>query len=142
MKKITYLALAAALLLTLPGGAGASQARTATGEYNTLVLSTDPAPAAQGHFSNGVTFKVRPTERFVTIEITDEHAANVMAVVEQDFDGDGVADSSTEICDATTKPIRVKPGYDVGVWTQEGTCDPGGEVSAPTFGTITATFTR
>jgi hypothetical protein len=142
MKKIIAIAMSLAALVTVAGGASAARARTDSGEYNTLVMSTDPAPAAEGHFSNGVIFKVRPGERFVTIEILDDHAATVMAVVEQDFDGDGLADSSTEICNATAEPIRVKSGYDVGVYTQQGVCSQGGEVSSPTFGTITATFTR
>jgi hypothetical protein len=142
MRKFLQIGVALLVLLALSGGASAARARTDSGEYNTLTIDTDAPPNASGRISNGVIFEVRRGERFVTLEITDNAAATVMAVVEQDFDGDGLADSSTEICNATTEPIRVKPGYDLGVYTQEGVCSQGGEVSAPTFGTITATFTR
>lgn len=141
MKKLGYLLVAGTMLCALPGGAVASRARTASGEYNTLVLSTEPAPAAQGRFSNGVTFKVRPGERFVGLVIADQNADHVRGVVSQDLDGDGVDDTTIEICDATTTPIKINPAFDVKVWTQEGTCEDG-TLSTPTVGKITATFTR
>lgn len=144
MRKLSYLVLAAAMLFALPGGAVASRARTATGEYNTIVIdTTDPGPSAQGHISNGVTFKVRPGEDFVTLSIVDKASPDVRAVVAQDIDGDGIGldDAITEICTRSTAPIKITPGYELTVWTQEGTCEDG-EASTPTFGKITATFTR
>ena len=145
MRKLGYLALAATMLLVLSGGAGASRARTVSGEYNTIVVdTTDPGPGVQGRLSNGVTFNVRSTENSVSLVIEDKVSADVRAIVGQDLDGDGVVtldESIAEICTRTPAPIKITPGYKVVVWTQEGTCADG-TLSTPTFGKITATFTR
>ncbi|HET7483461.1 MAG TPA: hypothetical protein VFK89_11430, partial [Actinomycetota bacterium] len=96
---------------------------------------------AQGHVTNGVEFTVRKSERFVSVVIEDESGFPARAVVGQDFDGDGLEDTSTEICGATTAPVKVRPGYDVVVWTQDGPCADG-SAAVSTLGTVTATFTR
>ncbi|MEA2453090.1 MAG: hypothetical protein QOG04_1800 [Actinomycetota bacterium] len=141
MRKTINIVLAGAILLAIPAVAGASRARSASGEYNTVTLNTDELPSAQGRFSNGVSFPLKPGERFVSVVVTDEHADKVLAVVGQDLDGDGVDDSEVEICGSSMSPIKVKPGFDVTVWVQEGTCEDGAP-STPTFGTVEATFTR
>jgi hypothetical protein len=126
----------------LPAFARSTKAREASGEYNAVTVDTDnPGSIAAGRVSNGVTFKVRKGERFVSVAIADKSEMPTRAVVGQDLDGDGLEDVSQEICGASTAPIALKKGADVTVWTQEGPCEDGTNATA-TFGTVTATFTR
>ena len=139
MRKLGLLVLVVMLVTVLPAGAQRSKARTESGEYNTLTITQSPGPALSGRISNAVIFEPRPGEKFVHIEIVDDAAENVAAVVEQDVDGDDVADLSVEICNATTDPIKITPGFELSVATQEGTCLDD-SLSTPTYGTVTATF--
>lgn len=140
-KKLIGLGVAL-LLVAVPTAANAAKSRTASGEYNTVVVNPDTnGPSASGHITNGVQFSPRKGERFVSIVIEDESGLPARAIVGQDFDGDGIADTSREICGATTAPLKFRPGYDLVVWAQDGPCEDGtGAVT--TFGSVTATFTR
>lgn len=80
-----------------------------------------------------VVFRGGP-ERFVSIEIADQHGLPVSAIVSQP-EQDG-----THLCGATGKPIRVKPFEKVTVFLMNGACGGGG-ASVVTTGTVTATFT-
>lgn len=142
MKNLVSLAAAASLVVALPLGADASKARTVKGEYNTLIItvSEDP-PAAQGRLSNGVRFTPRPDERFVAIEVNDDHTEHVRAMVAQDIDGDGHNDIEFEICDATETPFEFHPEVEITVWAQEGPCEDGTPAMS-TYGKIKAVFTR
>ncbi len=139
MKKLGYLVVVSMLVTAVPAAAGSSRSRTESGEYNTLTFSTDPDPVVAGRFSNGVRFETFPSERYVSLTITDDVADNVRAVVGQDIDGDGVDEEIIEFCNATEAPVKITPGVPVTVWTQEGTCADGSP-STPTFGTIEAMF--
>jgi hypothetical protein len=140
MKKISSLALAL-LVLAVPAAAHATKGRTVSGEYNTVVIDTDPgSPQANGSISNGVSFRPHKGERFISVTITDESGLAARAVVGQDFDHDGVDDTSHEICGASTSPIAFRRGVRVDIWTQDGPCADGTNAAA-TFGKITATFT-
>ncbi len=136
MKRAASLALALAVLVLGPV-AHAAKSRTVTGEYNTLVVSDD---LQQGHYSNGVDFRTKKGERFVSIELEDRSGEMAFAVLGQDLDGDGIRDTEHEICGATDSPIAFEPGINVRVYAQEGTC--GGEPTVSTLGKVTATFTR
>ena len=139
-KTIALLAIGA--LVALPALAEAGKARTATGNYNTIMITPpDGSPSAEGHYSNGVRFKLRPGERFVSLSIQDEAGMPVRATVGQDYDGDGKTEAEHEFCGATTQPIKLKGAAPVIVWAQEGPCADGTNAMA-TFGEVTATFTR
>ena len=141
MKKLTLLLMV--LTLCVPFlGAHAGKARTATGEYNTFVIEPgEEGGVVAGQFSNGVAFKVRPGERFVTAVLTDESGLPARATVGMDHDGDGFAEDTTEFCGETDAPVRVHPGMKVVVAAQEGPCEDG-TMAMSTFGTVTVTFTR
>ena len=140
-KKIGVLGLA--LVLALPVASSAAKgSRTATGEYNTIGIDTDDPPTSgEAQLTNGVVFKPRKGERFVSVTLEDQSGLPARAVVGQDLDGDGVRDSATEICGATTSPIKFRKGIDVMVVAQEGPCSDN-TVAMATFGTVTATFTK
>lgn len=140
MRRILNVAVVFAVFAGLSAGAAASNARSAQGEYNTIRCCSAEQLARQ-RFSNGVDFRSRPGEGFVSLVIDDSRAEHVYAVVEQDLDGDGEGERIGEICDASTKPIAITPGYVVTVWVQQGTCGDG-SLSTPTFGKVTARFTR
>ncbi len=124
-----------------PAVAGAKQnGRTVTGEYNTIKFYIR-GDAPRGRFTNGVVFKPRPGERFVSVSLQDDSGFTARAMVGQDLDGDRVEDVSQEVCGATDEPIRLRKDAVVMVWAQEGPCQNGTAAMA-TFGTVTATFTR
>lgn len=129
-------------LAAAPAIGGETSGRTATGEYNTLVvnLSEDP-PGANGNLSNGVEFKARRGETAVSFAIEDRSGLPARAIVTSDLDGDGVADTEHEFCGETTEPIALKGRDTLVVSVQEGPCEDG-EPAIGTLGTITATFTR
>ena len=140
-RKLISLAVAI-LVVALPVASQAKKARTETGEYNTIKADTDPnGPSTKGHLSNGVAFTPRKGERFVSVVLTDRSGLPTRAVIQQDYDGDGVADVGTEMCGATDAPVAFRKGIDVIVLTQEGPCEDG-TTATSTFGTVTATFTR
>jgi hypothetical protein len=144
-RKLQLLVLVLTLCMSaaVPALAGKAKERTVSGEYNTLVLEgpDEESAAVVGGFANGVAFKTKPGERFVSIVIEDEAGMPVRAIVGQDLDGDESADIEEEICSATTAPIKLRKGALVIVSTQEGACADGTNAAA-TFGTVTATFTR
>jgi hypothetical protein len=106
-----------------------------------MLTPQDGSPSLEGHYSNGVKFKVRPGERFVSVVLDDDAGMPVRATIGQDHDGDGVTEHEHEICGATTAPIKLTPGAPVIVWAQEGPCEDGTNAVA-TYGKVTATFTR
>jgi hypothetical protein len=142
MIKKTTLVCVACLVAALPGVSQAGKARTESAEYNTLVVNPDEgSPSASGQISNGVTFQPKKGERFITVVVEDASGLPTRAVVGQDYDGDGLNESETEVCGASSKPIRFKPGVEIHVSAQDLPCEDGSPAFA-TFGTITATFTR
>ncbi|HWL66504.1 MAG TPA: hypothetical protein VNP73_11065 [Actinomycetota bacterium] len=142
MIRKTFALLITAGLVALPALAEAGKARTATGNYNTIMITPEEgSPSAEGHYSNGVKFKLRPGERFVSLSIADEAGQTVRATVGQDYDNDGKTEHEHEFCGSTTEPIKLTPGAPVIVWAQEGQCADG-TTSLATFGEVTATFTR
>ncbi len=133
----------AACVAAMPAAALAGKSRTASGEYNTLVVKPGEGlpPSASGRISNGVTFETRKSERYVSVVIADKSGLPTRAVLSQDVDDDGRADLELELCGATESPVAITKGIDVTVAAQEGPCADGTTAMA-TFGTVTATFTR
>ena len=129
-------------IVVVPGLASADgqSARTVKGHYNTLYISPGSENNLSGRFSNGVKFKPRAGERFVSVVVKDDSGFPVRAVVGQDLDGDNRDDIRTEICERTKEPVKLRKGANVIVWAQEGDCN--GQLGLATYGTVTATFTR
>lgn len=133
------LVLAIAVVPGLASAEGQSK-RTVKGHYNTIHISPGSENNLSGRFSNGVKFKPRAGERFVSIVVKDDSGFPVRAIVGQDLDGDDRDDVRTEICQRTKEPVKLRPGATVIVWAQVGDCD--GELGLATYGTVKATFIR
>ncbi|MEA2477709.1 MAG: hypothetical protein QOC87_1908 [Actinomycetota bacterium] len=141
LKRLGSVALAVLVVATPAVAFAHKGGRTVSGQYNTIVISTDPgSPQANGSINNGVSFRPHKGERFISVVITDASGLPADAVVGQDLDGDGILDTSAEICGASTSPIAFEKGVRVDIWTQDGPCGDGTPAAA-TFGKIKATFT-
>ena len=125
--------------------AQATDGRTESGEYNTVVLKVDDSePSANGHFSNGVTFTPLKEERHISISIVDKSGLPTRAIVVQEKKGTNGRPGyllKEEVCGETKTPIRIIQGVGVTITAQEGTCADG-TAAAATFGTMTVTFSR
>jgi hypothetical protein len=144
MSKRSLAVLADTVVLALPIASQAGRARTDSGEYNTVTVNLDETePAANGHFTNGVTFMPLPKERFISVVVEDRSGLPTRALVIQETETDGEPNYllKEEICGQSVGPIEITRGVDVTVLTQEGFCEDGTQAVA-TFGTVTATFTR
>ena len=113
----------------------------------TVERAYQPAYVGAGsiYSSNGVHFKARAAERFVSVTIEDDSGLPIPARVAQDLDGDRRDDVNHEFCGSTAEPVAIEPGARVSVWMAHGSCN---DVTDPsslggwTTGTITATFSR
>jgi hypothetical protein len=80
-------------------------------------------------------------ERYVSVVVLDTAGRPVLAELTQDYNGDSGPELSKVFCGATDQPVRIRPGVETRVYLYAGTCEDG-SVSAPTTGTVRATFTR
>lgn len=81
-------------------------------------------------------FELRPSDRYIDIEVLDAHGLPVYAVV-WGPGGNEVGD----LCGTTDHPIPSPGGY-IDVWPTKGTCHDTPHPSVATTGEITATFSR
>lgn len=142
MRRTLTLALLATGLV-----AGSAQAGTAprTVDRSYQPVYVEPAGTAGGvHSTNGVTFRTRANERFVTVTIEDQSGLTIPAHLAQDVDGDGDDEVRHELCGSTSAAVAIHPGVPVTVWMDHGTCDEANPATAGgwTTGTVTATFSR
>lgn len=111
------------VLLAIPAAAQATNGRTDSGEYNTVVLNVDDTePSANGHFTNGVTFTPPKKELSISVSIADESGLPTRAIVVQEKeDASGRPNYlvKEEICGETKVPIEITQGVDVTVFAQE-----------------------
>ena len=140
-------ALALATLLLCVGALSATagpRGRTVEKPYEWIDAGyTVPPGQIYGRISNHVHLQSRAGERFVMVAIEDATGTTVPAVITQDVDGDGEADTEADFCGATEKPVAIEPGVELTVSMQHGFCDGvTGAFGAFTEGTITATFSR
>lgn len=134
------LTLLAIGLVAGPAAAGSS-GRIVQRTYQPAYV--DPGfPAGGISHSNGVAFRVRPDERFVSIRIEDESGLPIPARITQGEaeHPDHEYDVDEEFCGSTAQPVAISPGTPIKVWMSHGTC--GGAVGGWTTGTVTATFSR
>ncbi len=129
-------------LVAGPAAAGSS-GRTVQRTYQPAYV--DPGfPEGGISHSNGVTFRTRANERFVSIQIEDQAGLPTPARVTQGENEhpDHEYDVDEEFCGSTTEPIAIRPGTPITVWMSHGTCDGGTTAGGWTTGTVTATFSR
>lgn len=86
--------------------------------------------------ANWTTFKARGAEKWVSLTVRDLTGEPVLAHVYFQFEGPAAV-----FCGSTAKPIRIPPSGTISVGAMGGTCE-NGDVSAPTSGTVEATFSR
>lgn len=112
--------------------------RTVTREYNATALDGYGQDCVRDNVGC-VEFTVQRGESYLSISIDDSSGRAVRAIVKRDLDGDGTIDGEwVDLCNRSSKPIRVVAGALVRVLLQRGDCD--GVESAPTTGTVTAIF--
>ena len=132
---------AAALILgvTTAVGHAAPAPRVVEKNYDPVYFIPNGTAGSIYH-SNGVRFRPKAGERFVSVTITDSTGTTVPARIEQDLDGDREADLMHEFCGSTDSPVEIVPNAQVVVWMTDGSCD--GTAGAWTSGVMTATFSR
>ncbi len=143
MRRMFGLALLTSCLIAGAAGAGAS-GRTVERSYEPVYVESG-VPAGTTSHSNGVTFRTKASERFVSVTIEDQSGLAIPARIAQDVDGDDVDDLEHEFCGTTSGPVAITPGVPVDVWMSHGTCDGVTDPTSAggwTTGTVTATFSR
>ena len=142
MKRLLGSISLATCLLTGVASAGSS-GRTVERTYQPVYVE----PAGGVTHSNGVTFRTKANERFVSITIEDDSGLPIPARVTQGENEhpDHEYEVDEEFCGSTPEPVAIRAGEAVTVWMSHGTCDG---LSNPqsaggwTTGTVTATFSR
>lgn len=135
-------ALLTICLVAGPAAAGSS-GRTVQRTYEPAYVDSGYPQGGISH-SNGVTFRTRANERFVSIQIEDEAGLPIPARVTQGANEhpDHAYEVDESFCGSTEEPIAIRPGMPVEVWMSHGTCDESSTVGGWTTGTVTATFSR
>jgi hypothetical protein len=137
----------ACLLASFPW-AQAAQATTkkvhrATGTYASPAVGVSGNGGGSCSQTNGfgcVEFATRPTDRTVSLRVTDQSGAPVYATWGQDYNNDGLEDKTAGFCGKTTSPIPIRGGVRLTVFVWEG---PGADVpcaGVATQGTVVARF--
>lgn len=138
MKRIATLAI---LILGLSAAVGQAAPGQRVVEKNYEPVYFIPnGTAGSIYSSNGVRFRPKAGERFVSVSITDNTGLPVPARIEQDIDGDDKADIKLTFCGATEAPVEIVPDARVVVWMIDGTCDD--TAGGWTTGVMTATFSK
>ena len=103
------LVLAASLLVVCAFDAAAGPAgRTVEKPYEWVDAGYNVPPGQiYGRISNHVHMQSRAGERLVMVAIEDATGTTVPAVITQDVDGDGEADTEVWFCGATEKPVAI-----------------------------------
>ena len=141
MRRTLTMALFALCLVAASAQAGPA-ARTVQRSYQPAYV--EPGAAGSIHSSNGVEFRTRANERFVTIAIEDQSGLTIPARVTQGTSEhpDHEYDVDQEFCGSTSEPIAIQGGQPVTVWMSHGTCGGGQTAGGWTTGTVTVTFSR
>lgn len=141
-RRLLLLAPVVPLLVATHAGA-APRARTLHGAYKTpggVAPVIHGGMTIQGERYGDVAFGTLARERSIAISIADDSGLPVLAEVSLDADGDGQAETLTQVCGATKDPIPLPKGKQVAVSVSlvVGVCGSG--VSVPTTGVVTATI--
>jgi hypothetical protein len=116
--------------------------RVAEGAYSAPAIGALGVGVCSPGTIGCVGFPTAPGELFVSVEITDTLGTPVFASVTQDTNGDNQADSSVDICGASTEPIPIEPGFEVLVFVWEGPGPSPVCAGTSSSGTIKMTFTN
>lgn len=135
-----FLALTAVGALGSPAHSGGQ--RVESGDYTAGGLQGVLGLSGSGQADIGAVRFDGGSERFVSAEVVDATGLPVSAEVVQLGDPDQPPLVAKSFCGKTTRPVKVRPGIPVHVYVYFGEGCGGQPVSAPTTGTITATFTR
>lgn len=95
-------------------------------------------------FPSAAAVPAMPTEKYVSVEITDESGQNVaISLSAGDIDGDGFADTFASFCGATEEPIELpEPGMAIAdMYAHNGTCADNSP-SIMTAGVVKLTFSN
>ena len=148
MKRLLISALTIALVagaLALPAEAGKKKRtqRVATGTYENPAIGV-PGVVGSAAAGGAVEFPLGPTEKFISVEITDDLGRPVIATMSQDTDPSTPTwEIFATICGGTEEPLPVQPGVAVrvSVYTSPGPDQP--TCTGPaTSGTIKATLSN
>ena len=150
MKRLIVTAVALGLLagaLALPAEAGKKKAkrveRVAEGTYANPAIGV-PGVVGSAAAGGAFEFPLGATEKFISVEITDDLGQPVIATMSQDTDPSTPTwEIFATICGATEEPLPVEPGVAVrvSVYTSPGPDQP--TCAGPaTSGTIKATFSN
>jgi hypothetical protein len=133
--------LVAASLVVISGSlssaSAGSRSREETAPYNWYTYS----PAVSGEIRNFVTFDPARRERYIDVSIQDVSGMDVAGTVEQDRDGDGIAEVIDTFCSETDRRVPIRGGMTVVVGLELGPCSDGG-LLLPISGEVRAVFTR
>jgi hypothetical protein len=138
-RKTTLIVIGCLLAMTATSAA-ASSARTAEKPYrmsNGMIMGSSEAYWSVG--TAYMRFLPRPGERTVVFSATDQLSPDVTIHVHY-VTGHGKVIEAGNFCNETD-PLPVKPGKRFEVAVLVGEC-PGGAVSVPTEGALTATFSE
>ena len=138
MKRVIGIALLI-LGVTAAVGQAAPAPRTVEKNYEPVYFIPNGTAGSIYH-SNGVRFRPKAGERFISVSVADSSGTTVPARIEQDLDGDKEADLTHEFCGATDSPVEIAPDATVVVWMIDGTC--GDAAGVWTSGVMTASFSR
>ena len=145
MKRMLGSISLAICLLAGVASAGSS-GRTVERTYQPVYVEPG-VPAGSITHSNGVTFRTRANEHFVSVAIEDESGLPVPARITQGENEhpDHEYDVDEEFCGSTPQPVAIRAREPVTVWMSHGTCDGATNPQSAggwTTGTVTATFSR
>lgn len=132
MKRFLMVALVGSLLVgsvCLPAQARKKPKRvqrTAEGHYGNPAIGV-PGVVGVTTAGGAVTFPLKASEAFISVEITDDSGAPVMATLSQETDPDNTGwDIFATICGTTDQALEVVPGQEVriAVYTTSGPSRP------------------
>lgn len=137
-------------LVASSAAAAPPRSRTVTASYAGAGLDSpaDPVPAqyisaaGQGGQTHAVTLATLRTDRVLSVRFTDTAGQPVLAAVVQRLGADARSDVELgRVCGSSRSPLRLaRPGVPVTTYLLTGRC--GTDVSVPTIGSVTFTFSR
>lgn len=140
---LTIALVAGAFALPAEAGKKKRTKRVATGAYENPAIGV-PGVVGSAAAGGAVEFPLGPTEKFISVEITDDLGQPVIATMSQDTDPSTPTwEIFATICGGTEEPLPVQPGVAVrvSVYTSPGPDQP--TCAGPaTSGTIKATLSN
>jgi hypothetical protein len=120
MKKLALIGMALGIMMMMSGPASAARIATATygtgalGQGDVVSTCLTPAPTGPAAGLNScVTFTIQPGETSVVVTVTDNSGQATYATVGQDYNDDGLTDSSQNFC-GTSAPFAVQSSVPLG----------------------------